>query len=239
MASTPEFTRIRAALAASVHFRDLSPADLDALAALGRIRRLRDGESGARAGTRRHELWIVLNGHMRMTSVSHRGAEMVYAMLGPGSFYGVGSLVAGVKTMMDMRAAGPTSLIVVRGAPFLALLDARPWLWRHIAAMLHRRLTLAVTVVRDLSLAPLAQRIARRLLAQALGSAPELPDRCAIELRLTQSDLGRMLGASRTKVNLELKRLERDGVLTVGYRTIVLRDCGRLRELAGAEVHPL
>ena len=37
MAHRPDFARIRTALATSVHFRSLGPADLDALARLGRI----------------------------------------------------------------------------------------------------------------------------------------------------------------------------------------------------------
>lgn len=231
-----EFARIQRALAASLHFRDLAAADLDALAELGRIRELHDGESGGRAGTRRQDIWIVLSGGMRMSSVTPAGAEIVYAILGPGSFYGIGSLLASARTTVDARATGPTSLIVMQGEPFIALLDARPWLWRHVAKLLHRRLTLAMTVVRDITVAPLFQCIVRRLLAQAMSSGEDLSGARPVELRVSQTDLGRMLGASRSKVSIELKRLERDGVLRLGYRTIVLPDYGRLRELAGSEV---
>lgn len=235
MQRRPEFTRIRAALAHSVHFRELAPNDLDGLAQLGRVRHLRDGEAAVRAGQRQGEIWIVLSGCMRMSSVTPAGREFVYAMLGPGGFYGIGAVLSGVEATVDARAAGATSLIVIDGREFTALLDARPWLWRHVVKLLHRRLNLAMAVVRDISIAPLGQRIVRRLLWQAMSSGSDIASDLKIELRLTQTDLGRMLGASRSKVNGELKRLERDGLLQVGYRTIKLAECARLRDLAGPE----
>ncbi len=236
MQRRPEFARVRTALARSIHFRDLSPEDLDRLAELGRIRRLRDGESAASAGSRQQEIWIVLSGCLRMSSVTPTGREFVYAMLGPGGFYGIGSVLSNVETTVDSRAAGATSLIVMDGPQFIALLDERRWLWRHVAKLLHRRLTLAMTVVRDISIAPLSQRIARRLLGQAMSGGSDVSGDRQIDLRITQSDLGRMLGAGRSKVNAELKRLERDGLLKIGYRAITLSDCMRLRELAGPDV---
>jgi CRP-like cAMP-binding protein len=234
----PEFARIRAALAASVHFRELAAADLDALAELGRIVELKNGESAGRAGTRRRAIWIVLGGCMRMSSVTTGGHEFVYAMLGPGSFYGIGSLLSDTKTLVDAKAVGPTSLIVMHGSQFVALLDERRWLWRHIAKLLHRRLTLAMTILSDLAFAPLSQRIIRRLLSQAMSSGHDLQHAPPVELRLTQADLARMLAVSRSKVNGELKGLAHDGLLRVGYRSIVLEDFERLSKLAGSRLFP-
>lgn len=236
MQRRPEFIQIRAALARSTHFRELAPEDLDRLAELGRLRRLRDGEAAVRAGRRQREIWIVLSGCIRMSGTTARGEEYVYAMLGPGGFYGIGSLLSEIHTTVDARAAGATSLVVIDGRDFIALLDRQPRLWRHVIKLLHRRLTLAMSVIRDISVAPLEQRIARRLLGQAMSGGSEVSGDRAVELRVTQTDLGRMLGASRSKINTELKRLERDGLLRVGYRTITLADCGRLRQLAGTDV---
>jgi Mn-dependent DtxR family transcriptional regulator len=37
-------------------------------------------------------------------------------------------------------------------------------------------------------------------------------------------------------VNVELKRLEAQGLIEVGYRVIALRDVGRLHALAGPDI---
>jgi len=236
MQRRPEFTRIRAELARSMHFRALAPEDLDRLAELCHLRHLRDGQVAGRADQPLNELWIVLHGALRLSTITVTGEEFVYAMLGRGSFYGLAHVIDGVNTIVDARANGPTELAAVDGREFLDLLDRRPRLWRHVVRILTRRLGLAMSVIRDLSVASLEERIARRLLGQALSSGLDLGGPQAVELRLTQADLGRMLGASRSKVNAALKHFEREGLVKVGYRTIKLDDLAGLRGIAGSDV---
>ena len=236
MQRRPEFARIRAELARSMHFRALAPEDLDRLTELCRLRRLRDGQRLSGVGEHLNELWIVLHGALRLSTTTASGEEFIYAMLGRGSFYGLAHLIDGLNTIAEACAYGPTELAVVDGTGFLRLLDERPQLWRHVVRILTRRLGLAMSVIRDLSVAPLEQRIARRLLGQALSSGLDVGGPSAVELRLTQSDLGRMLGASRSKVNATLKHFERQGLVKVGYRTIKLDDLAGLRGIAGSDV---
>jgi CRP-like cAMP-binding protein len=232
----PDPARIRALLEKSVHFRDLQPADLDALAGLGRLRLLRDGEVAGRAGRTSDELWIVLAGGLRLSSVTEAGEEFVYAVLGTGSFYGLGNVVGTPNTLTDARAFGPTELAIFDGARLREMLDRNPRLWRHVTGLLVRRLSLAMSVIRDISVASLEQRMVRRLLGQAMSGGADITGGGSIELRVNQSDLSRMLGSSRSRVNAALKRLESKGVLEVGYRTVRLTDLAALREIAGPEV---
>jgi CRP-like cAMP-binding protein len=235
MEKRSEAARIRVVLGRSIHFRELAAEDLDALAALGRMRNLRDGElAGSQA--RPDQFWIVVTGCLRVSTVAPNGKEFVFAMLGPGSFFGLGNVLRGVGTPLDAHSAGATSLAVLDGTRLLALLDARPHLWRHMTTLLHRRLTLAMTTLRDFSVAPLPQRIARRLLGQAISCGNDISGEGPVELRVTQSDLGRMLGTSRSRINTALKRLENDGLLRVRYRAIHLVDFSRLRQVAGPDV---
>jgi CRP/FNR family cyclic AMP-dependent transcriptional regulator len=231
-----EHARVRAMLDRSIHFRDLAPPERDGIAGLSRLRKLRDNELAGSAGRPHEELWIVLQGGLRLSSVTERGDEFVYAVLGPGSFYGLGHVIGSPNAVTDARAFGPTELAAIPGAQFLALLDGNPRLWRHVTGLLLRRLTLAMSVIRDFSVAPLGQRIVRRLLGQAMGGGAEIGGIGRIEIRVNQSDLGRMLGSSRSRINAELKRMEGDGLLELGYRSITLLDLGRLREIAGPEV---
>jgi len=235
MQRRPDFDRIRAALAGSVHFRDFTPADLDRIAELGRVRRLRNGQAAPPDGGHGRHFYVILTGGVRLSSATRQGREFVYALLGPGSFYGVGNVIRGIDTRADARAAGATELAVMDGPSFLAILDSAPRLWRLVAVMLHKRLTHAMWAIRENSIAPLQERMVRRLLAHAAASRADFAAGNA-SLRLTQADLGRMLGTSRSRINGILKRLERDGLVKAGYRTIVLSDVARLRELAGPDV---
>ena len=236
MGQRPEFVRVRTLLEKSLHFRDLQPMELDSLAALCRPRKLRDGEVIGRVGQPLVEMWIVVDGGLRLSTVTDGGEEFIYAVLGPGSFYGLGNVIGELSAMADARAFGPTELAIIDGAPLIALLDGNPRLWRHVAKLMVRRLSLAMSVIRDFSVAPLEQRITRRLLGQAMGGGADITGSAPVELRVNQSDLGRMLGSSRSRVNAELKRMENEGLLEVGYRNVTLVDLARLRNIAGPEI---
>jgi CRP-like cAMP-binding protein len=237
MQQHPEQARVRAMLDRSIHFRDLAESERDEIAGLGRLRKLRDNELAGSAGRPHEELWIVLQGGLRLSSVTERGDEFVYAVLGPGSFYGLGHVIGSPNAVTDARAFGPTELAAIPGAQFLALLDGNPRLWRHVTGLLLRRLTLAMSVMRDFGVASLDQRIVRRLLGQAMSGGADLTGAAGrIEIRVNQSDLGRMLGSSRSRINAELKRMESERLLELGYRSITLLDLPRLREIAGTEV---
>ena len=232
----PEIAGIRATIGRSRHFRDLAPEDLDRLAELGRCRHMCEGELVASEGSRQNKLWIVMSGCVRLRSVTSGGTEFVYALLGPGNYFGIGNLLRGRELPTDAYALGPTTLAVLDGERLLSLLDEKPRLWRHMATLLHTRLALAMMVLRDISVAPLRQRMVRRLLGQAISSGRDLSLSGHIELHLTQTDLGCMLGTSRSRVNGALRRLAQEGLVEVGYRSIKLLDIAGLRTIAGPEL---
>lgn len=234
MIRRPEFARIRAALAASAHFRSLPSIDLDRLASLGRLQRLPHGGRPAGGGTNDDALWVILNGAMRVSTAAPGAKEYVYAVLGAGSFFGLSTAVRRAPLTIDARAFGKTDLASFSASALTELLDDRPMLWRHVSGMLSRRLRLALLVLRDNSVAPLPERIARRVLAHAMST--DLDSRAEIQVRMTQADLALMLGASRSKTNAALKDLEKRGLLDAGYRGITIRDVPGLRAFAGTEV---
>jgi CRP/FNR family cyclic AMP-dependent transcriptional regulator len=238
MQRRPEFARIRAVLGASVHFRDVEEHDLDHIAELGRIRRLRDGQIAPPDGGHGKHFFLIVGGCIRLSAATRSGGEFIYALLGPGSFYGVGNVIRGINTRAEAHASGDTEIAVCDGAGLLALLDRTPRLWRHVAVLLHKRLTHAMWAMRDNSMAPLRERMVRRLLAlaQTADASRALSRHTPVTLRLTQSDLGRLLATSRSRVNSELKRLERENLVEVRYRSIALTDLAGLLEVAGSDV---
>jgi CRP/FNR family cyclic AMP-dependent transcriptional regulator len=230
-----EFGRIRSALASSTHFQELDGADLDRLAELGRLQRLRHAERAARSGEADDQLWIILSGAVRVSSQTPGTKEYVYAVLGPGSFFGLANAVRRATITADARAFGATDLAMFPGAALHAVLDERPPLWRHVSGLLARRLRLALLVLHDNSVAPLPERIARRLLGHALSS--DLRGLTQVPVRMTQGDLALMLGASRSRTNAALKMLESRGLIKAGYRGITILDLPGLRKLAGPGIH--
>jgi CRP/FNR family transcriptional regulator, cyclic AMP receptor protein len=226
-----EFGRIRSALASSTHFQLLEAAELDQLAALGRQQHLRHAQRVAQPDAHDDRLWIILSGAVRVSSQTPGSREYVYAVLGPGSYFGLADALRGATFTAEARAFGDTTLAVFRGAALAAMLEERPRLWRHVSRLLAHRLRLALAIMRDNSGAPLPERIARRLLGHALSN--DVRGLAEVAVRMTQADLALMLGVSRSRVNAGLKHLEREGLIRAGYRGITIADLPGLRGLAG------
>jgi CRP-like cAMP-binding protein len=229
-----ESTGIRQTLEHSVYFCDLAASDRDRLAQLARLKRLRNQEQVENAGGYDANLWIIVRGAARISTRAASGGEHVYAVLSPGNYFGLAAVIGKGVGTIEARAFGATELALIEGAALVKLLEDRPRLWRHFAALLSRRLAVALMLLRDNTMCPLPERLVRRLLvmqpALAAGSGAQRA------LPMTQADLARMLGTSRSRTNAELRRLESEGLIRSGYRSITLLDEPRLRQLAGKEL---
>ena len=234
---TGDQSRIRLALARSAHFGTLSAEALDRLTTLSRMRHARHGERLGAPDGRDDQLWIVVSGAVRISTRPREASrEVVHAVVGPGSYFGLANAVGHGPYTLDARAFGATDLAVVDGTRLQAGLEQYPRLWRRVSALLTHRLKLALDIIADNRALPLPERLVRRLIGVAVSS--EALEGTQPTVSMTQGDLARMLDAGRSKINLALKRLEAQGLLRTGYRTITLLDMPALRKLAGREVEP-
>ena len=101
-----------------------------------------------------------------------------------------------------------------------------------------RRIRLLFGQVEDLSALPLRARLAKQLghLLRSYGTpVPGTADEMRITLQLAQEELAQLLGASRQRVNQELKTMEREGVIRIEPAGLVVRDGAALRRIGEAE----
>ena len=233
-----DLNRIRLTLARSAHFGSLPPGVRDRLASLARLRQARHGERLGDPETRDGQLWIVVSGAVRVST--HPKAderEVVYAVLGPGSYFGLANAVRHGPYTYDARAFGASELAVVDGGRLMQSLEQHPRLWRRVSGLMANRLRVSLDFLADGRVLSLPERVARRLLSHAMST--ELPEGAQPAVQMTQADLALMLNSARSKINLTLKRLEAQGLVRTGYRSIVLLDVPGLRRLAGRKVHAL
>ena len=233
-ATRPEFARIRLAFGKSAYFRELPAATLDALAAASTLVRC---SGGALHGPNEaaDTFWLVLEGSV-IVSWPVAGAESVpVAAIGVGSFYCAASLVEGGMTVTEARAERDTVGATMPSERFRAIARADPALAALVPKLLLQRFETALSFTADVVSAKLPHRLARRLLAHGLAVGQDLSSP-EVELRISQADLARMLGASRSKVNEELRRLQDAGLIRIGYGRIYLVKGWGLSEIAGGWV---
>lgn len=216
-------------------FAKLSPTLRQAILDTAQVRRLRDGELMASRGAPAAEWCGVALGAVRVSSVSLAGKQVSLTYVEPGTWFGDIALFDGLPRTHDAHAHGATTLLVVRKPDFKALLAAHVELYDALLRLNCRRLRLMFDAVEDLNTRPLAARLARQLLLLARSYGVEEGTEIRIGLALAQEDLAQLLGASRQRVNQELKGFERQGALRVEPTRLVV--LSREKLLALSEQH--
>ena len=224
---------IRSVLARSPHFSSLPPATLDRVAAASTVEKLapgqivRDGPDGA--------FWIVLSGALQLLMSPVDGRAATIAIFGVGSFFGVGTIIGNKALGRECRALVPTVAAKLRASVLKQLMKDDPAFREQLERLVILRLDAITSLFADSLNAPLRQRLARRLAAQALAGGGTKPE-AGVELTVSQTMLAQMLGVSRTSVVEELGALEREGILRRGYRKITVTDPARLHDISGPNV---
>lgn len=188
------------------------------------VRRLRHGELLAARGSVSPGLGIILKGAISASSFSGQGHEFALSMLEFGDLWGLAATLDSKGMLRDSRAYGDTEILLLPRAEFLATLGRHPTLGRTFVELLCQRIRTAHTIIDDLALRPLRQRLARLLCALSASREGDAP----ADVLQTQDALAALLGVSRHAVNRELKVLEAAGLVRLGYGTLALTDVSQL-----------
>ncbi|WP_395702474.1 Crp/Fnr family transcriptional regulator [Aquabacterium sp.] len=214
-------------------FRGCSEALQDALIAHGRERRLQAGEHLFRQGSADGGLYAVLGGSISVQALDPQDEAPVLLVLEPCHWFGELTLIDGLPRSHDAVADTDSLVWCVARAPLLAWLEAHPQHWREMARLAAGKLRIAFQIF-DLEIrSPMTERVARRLRLASLGWGWRR-DAPRAQLRLSQEQLARMLGTSRSSVNKSLRELAQQGAVALHYGVIEVRDAALLLQACGS-----
>jgi CRP/FNR family transcriptional regulator, cyclic AMP receptor protein len=213
-------------------FSKLSQPLREAILSRAHVRRLADGAMLSSRGASADSWCGVAKGAVRVSSVSLSGKEITLTYVEPGVWFGDISLFDSFPRTHDSNAHGETTLLVVRKADFHELLAQHVELYEALLRLNCRRLRLMFDMIEDLNTRPLSARLAKQILLLARGYGVKQGDETRIGLQLAQEDLAQLLGASRQRVNQELKGFERDGAVRIEPTRLVVLSKDKLLALA-------
>ena len=166
-------------------------------------------------------------GAVRVSSTSLSGKQITLTYVEPGIWFGDVSLFDGDRRTHDAYAHGEATMLCVAKADFKKILDLHVELYDALLRLHSRRIRQLYGLVEDLNTLPLRARLAKQLLhlVRSYG-IPSLAhgDEIRIGLQLAQEELAQLLGASRQRVNQELKAMERDDIIRIEPGGLVVRD---------------
>lgn len=217
-------------LGKSSWFAGCPPAMQKALVELGRIYHLEPGQTMFAEAKIPFGLFCVLEGNLKIQRREGLRPMRLLFYVGPSQWAGDSSVIEDAPCNFDGIGDTPSSVLVIEKSALLAWLDKHPQYWRDIAKLTCRKQRTLFHAIEDISYMPLQQRIARQLL-HAFGQGKG--DLSANKpLQLPQEHFALMLGVSRQSVNKELRKIEKMGLINLGYAQIELLDAAGLMQLA-------
>jgi CRP-like cAMP-binding protein len=214
-------------------FAALDTSTLDALLRLASPRHIKARQTVCRKGEQGDELYIITNGKLKVCSSSNDGREAILAIIEEGDVFGEMSIIDGHPRSADVVAVQDTEILVIHRRQFLPFLEAHPQACLALLTALIQRLRGADALVEDMHFLDIRTRLAKTLIRLALNHGRTTAGGgIRIDLKLSQEDLGNLVGATRESVNKQIRAWVEEGILEVGQTSIVVRLLETLRGYA-------
>ena len=229
----------REAINAGRWFSSLSPSLRHDILRCAYVKRYQDGELICARGEPPEEWIACARGAVRVSSTSISGKQITLTYVEPGIWFGDVAIFDGDRRTHDAYAHGDSTLLCVAKADFKKILATHTELYEALLRLQSRRIRLLFGLVEDLNTLPLRARLAKQLLhlVRSYG-VPSLSDgtEMRISLQLAQEELAQLLGASRQRVNQELKAMEREEAIRIEPGGLVIRKREALMRIIESDI---
>jgi CRP/FNR family transcriptional regulator, cyclic AMP receptor protein len=228
----------REAINAGRWFSSLSPSLRHDILRCAYIKRCKDGELIAARGDPAEEWMACAKGAVRVSSTSLSGKQITFTYIEPGIWFGDVAILDGDRRTHDVYAHGDTSILCVAKADFQKILSQHVEFYDAMLRLQARRIRQLFGLVEDLNTLPLRARLAKQLLhlVRSYGvPCLQYDGEIRIGLHLAQEELAQLLGASRQRVNQELKTMERELAIRIEAGGLVVRNRELLMSISDSD----
>jgi CRP/FNR family cyclic AMP-dependent transcriptional regulator len=219
-------------------FSQLSPSLRHDILRCAYAKRFKDEELICARGDPAEAWSAVARGAVRVSSTSITGKLVTLTYVEPGIWFGDVAMFDGERRTHDAFAHGDTTMLMVSRGDVRKILSQHVELYEALLHLHARRIRQLFGLVEDLNTLPLRARLAKQLthLVRSYG-VPSLSEtrEVRIGLQLAQEELAQLLGASRQRVNQELKAMEREEVIRIEPGGIVVRNREALMRIIESE----
>lgn len=197
-------------------FDGLSPAQLAYIAEHSRERTHRANSAIVHQDDPGETFYVIVRGTVKISTTLPDGNEVFLAVLAAGDTVGEMSLIDASGRSADVITQEETTLISIDRSVFDELASSGPIFTRNIMRILSRRLRLANVRIQAHCTLDVYGLVAFQILefAELYGETLANGDRL-IPIRLTQSDIAQLVGASRERVNQVMVSYRRKGLISI------------------------
>jgi CRP-like cAMP-binding protein len=212
----------------------LSEPDLLPLLRRANLRHLRPREVLFSLGEAGSSIVLVLEGYIKLSSVTPSGHEIVLEIAGPGRVFGELAVLNDWPRSADAVALSACRVLVVDGGQLMHAMMRSPEALLATTRMISVRLRSTTEQIIDSVTLPAPARLAKALMhLAALHSHPDENGGLHIDLELSQRELGGMTDLTRESINKHLSAWRDSGWVRLVGKTITLTDVAALQRMLG------
>ena len=188
------------------------------------------GEPIFHVGAPGQSMMVILNGTVRVSLPGPRGKGVILVDLPVGELLGEVALLDGKERSADATALTRCELVVLERRDVVAFLEKRPDICLKLLELMCARLRKSDQRMSDIAFLELSVRLAKVLLDRI---SPSGRAGAKSKLSLSQTELANMINATRENVNRCLRNWQRQGIVDLDERWIVVLQREALAAIAG------
>ena len=203
-------------------FSELTDGDIASLSKLASRRRFPKDTVVFFENEEGDSFFMILDGRIKVTILGDDGREVILSMLGPGDFFGEMALLDNEPRSATAIAVEETELLSLHRTDFQTVLTDNRSITTALIKVLTARLRRANHQISTLALLDVYGRVARVIVDMAREEGRRLRDGRIAFRRATHQEIANRIGTTRETVTRMLKDLERQGLIHIEGKEIVV-----------------
>lgn len=224
-------SEVHALLARAGIFAGMDERQIEALASMAVRKRYKARAVVLRKGDPALQIYVIASGRLKAITDGAEGRQAALSIMGPGEVFGEVAVLDGERRSATITALEPCELLIIQRNEFFHFLERNPQAAIKLLEVLAARLRRLSERVEDSTFLEIPARLAKQLLRLGNRYGKQRTDGLCIELKLSQQELGDLVGATRESVNKQLRAWVSEGLLDQQDGRLVLRDVPALEAL--------
>lgn len=217
---------------------NLSLQDRQGLYHLGNKRCYRRAEMVFHVGSSSDEVFVLLDGKVKIFELSKEGKEMILWFCFPGELFGLSEVFQRSGREVNAQACSQLEVLSIKKADFERYIKQHPHLAMQVIELLGYRLRELSDVLSNLASDDVTSRVIKLLTRLCNRYGKPNGDQILLDIALTHQEMADMIGTSRQTVTTVLSMLRKKGILKMEQRSIYLQDIAWIESTAGKLSYP-
>jgi len=196
----------------------------------GKLLRYKRRETILRSGDSPQGVYFVNKGYIRLYSISESGEELTLIIFKPHDFFPMMWAINGTANENYLEAITDAQLYRSPKADFLHFLADNSDVSFDLTSHILIRMGGLLKRMEHLAFGSASQKVASILMICAERFGEKKGDGAIIHIPLTHRDVAMLVGMTRETVSIEIKKLERKGIIEYAGRSIFIKDTRKLQK---------